>query len=452
MSDKRDDRKRVVVTGMGAVTPMAVGAEQSWAALCRGESPIRPVSRFDTSRMRTRIAGEIPDFVASDFMDKATGKRFDRSVVLALAASRMAAEDAGLSEAGPQRERIGVVLGNCLAGATLMEENFHLLAQGSERRISPFFIPGIISSSAPGLVAISLGARGPNLAVNSACASGADAVGHGLNLIRGGSADIVIAGGSEAPITALLYHGFSSMKATSARNHEPERASRPFDRERDGFVPAEGAATLVLEEMTSALSRGARIYAEVAGCGASCDAYHITSPDPLGAGAIACMRQALRDAGVAPAKVDYVNAHGTSTHLNDLVETRAIRAVFGEHAATIPVISCKSVTGHTIAAAGALEAVFSILSLRDGIIPPTINYELPDPDCDLDYVPNLPRNKELDVVLSNSFGFGGMSASLVFRRFVAGPTVCRADQPLKENPGQQDLSFISVASARTWIG
>jgi 3-oxoacyl-[acyl-carrier-protein] synthase II len=240
-----------------------------------------------------------------------------------------------------------------------------------------------------------------------------------VNFIRSGAADIVVAGGSEAPITPILYHGFSSMKATSAKSSEPGKASRPFDMGRDGFVPSEGAASLVLEEMTSALRRGARIYAEVAGYGVSCDAFHITSPDPQGAGAIACMRLALQDAGVGEGDIDYVNAHGTSTHLNDLVETLAIKSVFGERAALLPVTSCKSVTGHTIAAAGALEAIFSILSIRDGVIPPTINYELPDPDCDLDYVPNLPRKRAVSAVLSNSFGFGGMSASLVFRRFAA---------------------------------
>jgi 3-oxoacyl-[acyl-carrier-protein] synthase II len=417
MDDRTDVKRRVVVTGMGALSPMAVGIEQSWASLCRGESPIRQVTRFDVSRMRTQIGGEIDDFVPYDFTDKGTCRHFDRSVLLALAAGRMAAENANLPGNGLRGERIGVVIGNCLAGAAMMEENFHLLAEGRERRISPFFIPGVISSSISGMVAIQVGARGPNLAVNSACASGADAIGYGLNLIRCGMADMVIAGGSESPITPLLYSGFSSMKATSARNNEPEKASRPFDRERDGFVPAEGAATLVLEEMESALRRGAVIHAEVAGYGVSCDAYHITSPDPNGEGAVSCMKQALADAAVAIGEIDYINAHGTSTHLNDLVETQAIKKVFGERAASLPVVSCKSVTGHTIAAAGALEAVFSILSIRDGIIPPTINYELPDPDCDLDYVPNQSRKQKVDIVLSNSFGFGGMGASLVFRRF-----------------------------------
>jgi 3-oxoacyl-[acyl-carrier-protein] synthase II len=409
--------RRVVVTGMAAITPMATGVEQSWSALQRGVSPIKLVTRFDTSHMRTRMGGELADFSATDFMDKRTAKRYDRFIVLALAASRMAAEDAKLGHKGPPPERIGVVMGNCLGGATLMEENFRLVSEGRAGRISPFFIPGIIGSSSPGVVAISLGARGPSLAVNTACASGSDALGQGLRLIRSGDIDAVIAGGSEAPITKLLYHGFSAMHATSARNGEPEKASRPFDRDRDGFVPAEGAAALILEEMGSALRRGATIYAEVAGYGASCDAYHITSPDPHAAGAVSAISAALRDAGTNPALVDHVNAHGTSTQLNDLVETRALKAVFGARARELPVSSNKSVCGHTIAAAGALEAVFSILSIRDGIVPHTLNYEVPDPELDLDYVPNLPRKKLLSTVLSNSFGFGGANACLVFRKW-----------------------------------
>lgn len=414
----RHSRRRVVITGMGAITPMAVGFEESWAALCQGKSPIGLITRFDTSQMRTRIGGEIRDFVASDFMEKRIAKRFDRSLALALAACRMAADDAGFGGKTPCPERTGLVIGNCLGGATLMEENFRLMAEGRGRRISPFFIPGMISSSAPGLAAIALGIRGPNITVNSACASGADALGQGMRLIRCGVADIVIAGGSEAPITELVYHGFGSMKATSARNGEPQKASRPFDMGRDGFVPAEGAAMLVLEDMAFAIGRQARIYAEIAGYGASCDAYHITSPDVNGEGATACMRGALADACVQPGEVDYVNAHGTSTQINDLVETKAIKTVFGDRVKDLPVSACKSVTGHTIAAAGALEALFSVLSIRDSLIPPTVNYQTADPDCDLDYVQNHARKKDLETVLSNSFGFGGMNASLVIRKWV----------------------------------
>jgi 3-oxoacyl-[acyl-carrier-protein] synthase II len=350
-------------------------------------------------------------------MDAKTAKRYDRFVVLALAASRMAADDAELVGKRPDKRRVGVVIGNCLGGAKLAEQGFDLVTKGRANKVSPYFIPGVIGSSAPGLVAIALGTQGPTHAVNSACASGADAVGRGLELIRNGTADVVIAGGTEAPITPLVYHGLNPMKVSSARNSEPAKASRPFDRERDGFVPAEGAAVLVLEGMESALRRGVRIYAEVAGFGASCDAHHITSPDPEAEGAVAAMTNALGEAGMAPSEVDYVNAHGTSTQLNDLIETRAIKRVFGAHIAKLPVSSSKSVTGHPIAASGAMEAIFSILSIRDGIVPPTVNYEVQDPECDLDYVPNQARKKDVRTVLSNSFGFGGMNTTLVVTRW-----------------------------------
>jgi 3-oxoacyl-[acyl-carrier-protein] synthase II len=379
------------------------------------------VTRFDTSQMRTGIAGEVHGFDASNFMDTKVAKRYDRFVALALAAGRMAANDAELVGKPPDKRRTGVVIGNCMGGATLIEQSFALVTQGRENRVSPFFIPGTIGSSAPGLVAIALGTQGPTLAVNSACASGADAVGRGLELIRNGTADVVVAGGSEAPITPLVYHGLGAMKVTSARNGEPEKASRPFDRERDGFVPAEAAAVLVLEGMESALRRGVRIYAEVAGFGASCDAHHITSPDPRAEGAVSAMTNAIREAGMEAADVDYVNAHGTSTPLNDLVETKAIKKVFGARASVLPVSSSKSVTGHPIAAAGALEAIFSVLSIRDGIVPPTANYEAKDPECDLDYVPNHAREKEVRTVLSNSFGFGGLNTSLVLTRWTENP-------------------------------
>ena len=414
---RRVSHSRVVVTGLGAVTPMAVGVERSWTALCEGKSGIRRVTRFDAAGMRTSIAGEVRSFDATDFMDVKIAKRYDRFVALAVAAGKMAADDAGLVGNPPDKRRMGVVIGNCMGGATLLEQAFGRVTNDREGRVSPYFIPGTIASSAPGLVAIALGTRGPTLAVNSAFASGADAVGRGLELIRNGTADVVVAGGSEAPITPMVYHGLSAMKVTSARNGEPEKASRPFDRERDGFVPAEGAAILVLEGMESALRRGVRIYAEVAGFGASCDAHHITSPDPQAEGAVAAMTNAIREAGMEAADVDYVNAHGTSTPRNDVVETKAIKRVFGARAATVPVSSSKSVTGHPIAAAGALEAIFSILAIRDGIVPPTANYEARDPECDLDYVPNQAREQNVRTVLSNSFGFGGMNTSLVMTRW-----------------------------------
>jgi len=319
---KRNKRQlchsRVLVTGLGAVTPVAVGVEPSWAAVCQGKSGIRRVTRFDASNMRTSIAGEVPGFDASDFMDVKIAKRYDRFVALALAAGRMAADDAELGGKPPDKRRTGVVIGNCLGGATLLEQGFSQVAEGRENRVSPYLIPGTIGSSAPGIVAIALGTQGPTLGVNSACASGADAVGCGLELIRNGTADVVVAGGTEAPITPIIYHGLGAMKVTSARNSEPAKASRPFDRERDGFVPSEAAGILVLEAMESALRRGVRIYAEVAGFGASCDAHHITSPDPRAEGAVTAMTNAIREAGIEAADVDYVNAHGTSTPLNDV--------------------------------------------------------------------------------------------------------------------------------------
>jgi 3-oxoacyl-[acyl-carrier-protein] synthase II len=443
MSRPKTPRSRVVVTGLGAVTPMAVGVEASWRALCRGESGIKLVRRFGTSGMRTRIGGENQDFVAADFVDSKMEKHFDRFVLLAVAASKMAAEDAGLEVRQPDSRRIGVVIGNCLGGASLVEQGLEQVFHGNGKRMSPFFIPGIIGSSAAGVVAIVLRARGPNLAVNSACASGADAVGYGLKMLRNGEVDVVIAGGTEAPITPLLYHGFTALGATSARNDEPERASRPFDRERDGFVPAEGAGMLVLEELDFAMSTGAKIYAEAVGFGSSCDAYHITSPDPRAEGAAAAMTNALRDAGIATEEVDYVNAHGTSTRLNDRVESKAIRKVFDGRVAHLPVSSCKSVTGHTIAAAGALEAIFSILAIRDGIVPPTVNYESSDPECDLDYVPNIPRKQDIRTVLSNSFGFGGANTSLVLRRWNGRSVRPTARAALRRQAGVKETSRLA---------
>jgi 3-oxoacyl-[acyl-carrier-protein] synthase II len=417
MSEQPPSKPRVVVTGMGALTPLGIGVEESWQALCRGESGIRKVTGFEASNLRTQVAGQVRDFRPGDFMDNRYETRFDRFITLALAASRMAVWDSKLEITPGIADRAGVVIGNSLGGMIRLEENFQLVVQGRERRLSPFFVPGMLPSMASSLVATELGVRGPSLAVNAACASGSGAIGYGLRLIQSGEAKVVLTGGSEAAITRIMFAGYHSMKATTARNDPPETASRPFDRTRDGFVPAEGAGMLVLEDLQVALDRGARIYGEIAGYGSTCDAYHITSPEPGGTGAIACMTRALADANLPPSAVQYVNAHGTSTPLNDTVETKAIKAVFQECSRHLMVSSNKSMVGHSVGAAGAIEAIFSLCAIRDGVVPPTINYETPDPDGDLDYVPNTARKAQVDVVLSNSFGFGGMNASLVFRRF-----------------------------------
>jgi 3-oxoacyl-[acyl-carrier-protein] synthase II len=411
------ERRRVVITGMGALTPLAIGTEESWRALLEGRSGIAGITGFDTSDMRTRIAGEVKNFTIGDFDDRRFEKRYDRFINLAVAASRLALSDAGLDLSGKGAEGTGVVIGNALGGLLMLEKNFQLIKEGRGNRVSPFFVPGMLPSMASGLVAICLGARGPNIALNAACASGADAIGCGCRMIQNGEAERVLAGGTEAAITPLMFHGYTSMKATSARNDDPERASRPFDKDRDGFVPSEGAGILILEEMYSALRRDARIYAEIAGYGASCDAFHITAPDPGGDGPVRCMKNALADAGLDPSEIDCINAHGTSTPLNDVVETQAIKTVFREHSKKVAITANKSMIGHMIGATGAIEAIFSILSIRDGMIPPTVNHETPDPQCDLDYVPNRARKGDMRHILSNSFGFGGTNASLIFSRF-----------------------------------
>ena len=409
--------RRVVVTGLGAVTPLGHSAEESWSNLCRGRSGIRPITQFDTSGLRTRIAGQVCDFEPAAFMDPRLADRMDRFVQLGVAATRQAVQHARLPIDGTSRwaERVAVVMGTTFGGVLQVEQGCERVAAGAATRLSPFFVPGALGNMAAGVTAMTLGARGPNLTVNQACASGTVAIGLGLRLLRAGEADAVVAGGCEAALSRVLYCGYHALKATTARNHEPERASRPFDRERDGFVPAEGAAALVLEPWDLAERRGAPILAELAGYGTGCDAYHLTRPDPSAEGCARCMQLALEDAGVPPEEVDHVNAHGTATRLNDTVEARAIRQVFGSAAARLPVTANKSMIGHAIGAAGAIEAVFSVLTLRDGVIPPTVNYEYPDPECELDCVARAPRRAGVRTVLSNSFAFGGINASLVFR-------------------------------------
>ena len=411
------EQRRVVVTGMGLVTPLGTGVEKNWDALIAGRSGIRRISRFSNlEAYPSQIAGEVPDFSAADFIEPKEIKKMDLFIQYAVAAAAMAMTDSGLKIDAELAEQVGVIIGVGLCGIDTIETTKEAILQGGPRKISPFFIPKVISNLAPGQIAIRHGAKGINLTPTSACASGTHAIGEAYHLIRRGLQDAVITGGAESAITPLAVGGFAAMKALSTRNDEPERASRPFDRDRDGFVIAEGSGVLILEERERALQRGAKIYAEVVGYAANGDAHHMTAPAPEGEGAARCMRLALKDAGLAPTDVDYINAHGTSTEYNDANETMAIKKVFGEQAAKLAVSSTKSMTGHLLGAAGAVEGVFSALSLHHGLIPPTINYDNPDPQCDLDYVPNEARKADLKVVLSNSFGFGGTNACVIWRR------------------------------------
>lgn len=411
------EQRRVVVTGMGLVTPLGTGVEKNWDALIAGRSGIKRISRFSNlEAYPSQIAGEVPDFSAADFIEPKEIKKMDLFIQYAVAAAAMAMTDSGLKIDAELAEQVGVIIGVGLCGIDTIETTKEAILQGGPRKISPFFIPKVISNLAPGQIAIRHGAKGINLTPTSACASGTHAIGEAYHLIRRGLQDAVITGGAESAITPLAVGGFAAMKALSTRNDEPERASRPFDRDRDGFVIAEGSGVLILEERERALQRGAKIYAEVVGYAANGDAHHMTAPAPEGEGAARCMRLALKDAGLAPTDVDYINAHGTSTEYNDANETMAIKKVFGEQAAKLAVSSTKSMTGHLLGAAGAVEGVFSALSLYHGLIPPTINYDNPDPQCDLDYVPNEARKADLKVVLSNSFGFGGTNACVILRR------------------------------------
>ena len=411
------EQRRVVVTGLGLVSPLGTGLEKNWQALVAGRSGIRKIDRFpNIDAFGSRIAGQVPDFRAEDFIEPKEIKKMDLFIQYSVAAASMAAEDGSFKVDPEDAENVGVIIGVGLCGIDTIEATERAYLDGGPRKISPFFIPKVISNLAPGQIAIRHGAKGVNWTPTSACASGTHAIGEAYHLIRRGLQDAVIAGGAESAITPLGVGGFASMKALSTRNDEPERASRPFDKERDGFIIAEGSGVLILEERDRALKRGAKIHAEVIGYGANGDAYHITAPAPEGEGAARCMRLALKDAGIAPTDVDYINAHGTSTEYNDANETQAIKKVFGEQAFKLAVSSTKSMTGHLLGAAGAVEGVFSVLTLQRGIIPPTINYENPDHECDLDYVPNQARRADVQVVLSNSFGFGGTNACVIFRR------------------------------------
>jgi 3-oxoacyl-[acyl-carrier-protein] synthase II len=410
-------KRRVVVTGVGLVTPLGVGIENVWQRILRGESGIGPITRFDTTQHETKFAAEVKEYKPEDYIPPKELKRIDLFIQYALTAAKIAMEDSGLDMGKEDAERVGVIVGTGLGGLPTLEKYHSILLERGPGRISPFFIPMLIANEAPGHIAIQFGIKGPNLCIVTACATGAHSIGDSLRIIQYGDADVMVAGGTEANLTPLTVGGFNAMKALSTRNDAPTKASRPFDKDRDGFVVAEGSGILVMEELEHAKKRGAKIYAEVVGYGYNGDAYHITAPCPDGDGFIRCMRMAMRDAAVSPEEINYINAHGTSTGLNDQIETIAIKEVFKENAYTIPVSSTKSMIGHLLGAAGAVEAIFTILSMRDSTCPPTINYETPDPDCDLDYVPNSARSHTIDIGLSNSFGFGGTNSTLVFRRF-----------------------------------
>lgn len=410
-------KRRVVITGLGLVTPLGIGVEKSWDALCNGDSGVSKITLFDPKDLPAQIAAEIKGFNPSDWIEHKEIKKMDRFIHLAVAASQIAMDDSGVKISEENAERIGVIVGSGMGGMAAIEYYHAILTEKGPKRISPFFIPMTIINLASGQISIRFGAKGPNSAPVTACAAGTHAIGESFRIIHRGDADIMITGGTEAVITPLAIGGFCSMKALSTRNHDPKRASRPFDKDRDGFVMGEGAGIIVLESLESALSRSARIYAEVIGFGMSGDAYHISSPSPNGEGAARCMAIALKDSGIDPSEINYINAHGTSTKYGDELETKAIKTVFGEHAYRLKVGSTKSMTGHLLGAAGGVEAVITALAIKTGIIPPTINLDNPDPECDLDYVPNKAVKANLKVAMSNSFGFGGTNACLILRRY-----------------------------------
>ncbi len=410
-------KHRVVITGVGAVTPIGNTAEEFWSSLVQGRSGIGPITRFDTTGYPTRIAGELKGFDSLKYVDKKDDRKLDPYLKYAIACAMMAVEDAGLKPDQVDGTRFGVLVGSGIGGITTLLESHDVLNTKGPDRVSPFFVPMLIINMASGLISMRFGAKGPNSSVVTACATGNHAIGDAMKIIQRGDADVMIAGGAEAIIIPLTIAGFCQMKAMSTRNDEPTKASRPFDAGRDGFVCSEGGGLLVVESLHHALRRGARIYAEVVGYGMTGDAHHMTAPDPEGDGAARAMAAALRDAGLEPSAVGYINAHGTSTPYNDRFETLAIKRVFGEHAKKLAVSSTKSMTGHLLGAAGGIEAIATAFALYHGILPPTINYETPDPDCDLDYVPNQARKQEVEVALSNAFGFGGTNATLALAKY-----------------------------------
>ncbi|MDN5327086.1 MAG: 3-oxoacyl-[acyl-carrier-protein] synthase [Moorella sp. (in: firmicutes)] len=409
-------QKRVVITGLAAISPVGTGKDKFWQALVAGRSGIGPITRFDATAMPVRFAGEVKDFDAGLFFDRKEARRMDRFAQYAVAGARMAVEDAALDLEKENLDRVGVIFATGIGGMETFEEQTRVLLEKGPNRVSPFFVPMMIANMAAGQISINLGVRGVNFTVVNACASGTNAVGEAFRALQRGDADVMITGGSEASITPLAIAGFAALKALSVRNDDPPRASRPFDRGRDGFVLGEGAGVLVLETLEHARARGARIYAEVAGYGCTADAYHITAPAPDASAASRAMALALEDAGLKPGEVDYINAHGTSTELNDRQETLAIKNLFGACASRVAISSTKSMIGHLLGAAGAIELVATAMTIATGVIPPTINYEEPDPECDLDYVPNVARERQVAVAMSNSFGFGGHNAAVVLRK------------------------------------
>jgi 3-oxoacyl-[acyl-carrier-protein] synthase II len=407
--------RRVVITGLGLVTPLGIGVDETWTALCKGKSGISEITRFNTSGFDTKIAGEVKNFHPEDFLLKKEARRTQEFIAYAVAASRMALEDSGLAIDKTNETRVGVLTGCGLGGLHLLEQTAVVLQTKGPQRVTPFFIPMIIGNMAPGMISIYLGAKGPNSSIATACASGTHAIGDAYKIIKRGAADAMITGGVESVITPTCIAGFNAMKALSTRNDDPEKASRPFDRDRDGFVVGEGSGILILETLEAALERGARIYAEICGYGMSGDGFHMAAPAPDGEGAGRCMAAALADAYMTADEIDYINAHGTSTQLNDLYETKAIKSVFKEKAFSIAVSSTKSMTGHLLGGAGGIETVFTALTISKGIVPPTINLEHPDNECDLDYVPNTARKMDVKTAMTNSFGFGGTNATLILK-------------------------------------
>ncbi|MBE9485805.1 MAG: beta-ketoacyl-ACP synthase II [Desulfuromonadales bacterium] len=408
--------RRVVVTGVGIVSPLGIGVEKNWTAITSGQSGLGLITRFDAADFSSQIAGEVKDFNAELYIDKKEIKKMDLFIQYGLAAATMALSDSGLEITDANAERVGVLVGSGLGGLPAIEKYHKVMLERGYKKISPFFIPMLIINLAPGHISMKFGAKGPTLSSVSACATGTHSIGDAYHMIARGDADAMFAGGTESTITPLGVGGFNVMKALSTRNDDPQAASRPFEKNRDGFIMAEGAGILILEEYEAAKTRGAKIYCEVAGYGMSGDAYHLTQPAPGGEGAARCMKMALNNAGLNPEDVDYINAHGTSTHFNDLYETMAIKTVLGEYAKKVMISSTKSMTGHGLGAAGGIEAAYLALVLQRGVVPPTINYDEPDPDCDLDYVPNEAREAVCQVALSNSFGFGGTNATLAFRK------------------------------------
>jgi 3-oxoacyl-[acyl-carrier-protein] synthase II len=410
-------KRRVVVTGVGMITPVGLDTETTWEGLINGKSGIGPITQFDDKAIPCQIAGEIRGFDPEMYIEPKEIKKMDRFIHLAIAASQMAMDASGLTITPDNAERVGVMVGAGIGGLPAIERYHQTYLERGYRKLSPFLIPMLIINEASGQISMRFGAKGPNSCAVTACATGTHSIGDAFKMIQRGDADAMIAGGAESCICPIGVGGFCAMKALSTRNDEPERASRPFDAERDGFVMGEGSGILIIEELEFARQRGAKILAEVIGYGLSGDAYHMTTPAPNGEGAARCMKMAVKDAGIAPTDMGYINAHGTSTKYNDEYETMAIKTVFGDHAYKIPTSSTKSMTGHLLGAAGGVEAVITVLALDRGILPPTINLENPDPECDLDYIPNTARKKQVDIAISNSFGFGGTNATLVFRKF-----------------------------------